>query len=135
MELSEFVRQAFLEPWYQSLRDPGKSQEAVLRELIGSYGETGYGRDHGASKVTSIDEYRSSFPPIRYTELEPLYDKVRSGDYRSILPEPPGTWVMTRGSTGKPKIIPITDTHIKQVRSCGARAILNFSLRQPDSGV
>jgi hypothetical protein len=42
---------------------------------------------------------------------------------------------MTRGSTGKPKIIPITDTHIKQVRSCGARAILNFSMKRPDSGV
>ena len=46
------------------------------------------------------------------------------------MPEPPQTWVMTRGSTGNSKVLPATETHLKQIYSCGARAIINFAYKR-----
>jgi len=57
---------------------------------------------------------------------------VRRGDYHIILPEPPLTWVMTRGSTGRAKTLPATQTHLEQIFSCGARAFVNYALRKKD---
>jgi hypothetical protein len=37
---------------------------------------------------------------------------------------------MTRGSTGKAKVLPATQTHLKQVFTCGARALINYALRK-----
>jgi hypothetical protein len=39
---------------------------------------------------------------------------------------------MTRGSTGKSKVIPVTQTHLKQVFTCGARGIIHYALRKRD---
>jgi len=135
MDLSEFVRQAYLEPWYSSLEDPPSAQESVLRELLRFYSETKYGVQRRASGISGIQDYREAFSPIGYGDLVPLYERVRAGEHDVILHEPPESWVMTRGSTGKPKVIPVTKTHIRQVRTCGARAILNFSMRNPGSRV
>jgi hypothetical protein len=37
---------------------------------------------------------------------------------------------MTRGSTGKSKVLPVTKTHIEQIFWYGARAITNYALRK-----
>jgi hypothetical protein len=37
---------------------------------------------------------------------------------------------MTRGSTGKSKVLPATQTHLKQIYSCGARGLINYAIRK-----
>jgi hypothetical protein len=37
---------------------------------------------------------------------------------------------MTRGSTGTAKVIPVTKTHSEQIFLCGARAIINYTVRK-----
>jgi hypothetical protein len=39
---------------------------------------------------------------------------------------------MTRGSTGKAKVLPATKIHLKQIFTCGARALVNHALREND---
>ena len=39
---------------------------------------------------------------------------------------------MTRGSTGRAKVFPVTKTHIEQIFICGARALVNHALRKDD---
>jgi hypothetical protein len=55
---------------------------------------------------------------------------VKNGNYEAILPEQPECWVMTRGSTGRAKVLPATPTHLKQIFTCGARALINYALRK-----
>jgi hypothetical protein len=55
---------------------------------------------------------------------------VKEGNYNVILAEPPECWVMTRGSTGRAKVLPATQTHLKQIFTCGARALINYALRK-----
>jgi hypothetical protein len=129
------ILQPIIGPWYDSLENPQKAQEQVLRELLEKYAETDYGKSHGASEITGVSDYQKSFPKIDYTGLLPYFAQVKDGNYKAILPEPPECWVMTRGSTGKAKVLPATQAHLKQIFTCGARALIKYALKKKDFAV
>ncbi len=117
-------------PWYESLENPAKAQENVMQSLLEKYSKTDYGELHNARKTSTFSEFRSNFPIMSYYDYAPYFSKVEEGNYKAILPEAPDCWVMTRGSTGKSKVIPATPTHLHQIFSCGARALVHFALRK-----
>jgi len=119
-----------LSDWDSSLRDPSSSQRRLLGQLLEGYAKTEYGEIHSAASIDSIEEYRESFPAVRYVEVEPWLKRVRDEDFRVFLCEEPLTWVMTRGTTGRSKVIPVTPRHLQDIVRCGSRAVLNFSIRQ-----
>jgi hypothetical protein len=118
-----------LSDWDSSLSDPDSSQRSLLMRLLEGYAKTEYGETHSAASVESIEEYRRSFPVVRYDEVEPWFMRARDEGYRVFLPEEPLTWVMTRGTTGRSKVIPVTPRHLQDIVRCGSRAVLNFSMR------
>ena len=124
------ILQPIISPWYESLENPQKAQEHVLNELLKEYTKTKYGQSHRAPEITGIPNYQRNFPIIDYRALTPYLTQVKEGNYQAILPEPAVSWVMTRGSTGKSKVIPATQTHLKQIFTCGARALINYALRK-----
>jgi hypothetical protein len=124
------ILQPIVGPWYESLENPQKAQEQVLGELIKEYAKTDYGKSHNASEVEGITDYQKSFPVIDYKGLLPYFAEAKEGNYKAILPEPPECWVMTRGSTGRAKVLPATPAHLKQIFTCGARALINYALRK-----
>ena len=127
---ASIVLKSFVDPWYKSLENPAKAQEKVLWDLLKKYGANDYGTSHNAQNIAGIAEYRVNFPIINYIDLMPYLKKVQQGNYKTFLTEPPETWVMTRGSTGKKsKVLPATGTHLKQIYLCGARAIVHFAMR------
>lgn len=123
------ILQPIIGPWYTSLENPQKAQEQILSELLQKYSATDYGKNHNALKTTTITEFRRNFPIINYKGLLPCLSEVEEGNYKAILPEPPECWVMTRGSTGTSKVLPATPTHLKQIFTCGARALIHYALR------
>jgi hypothetical protein len=130
MDVNTFLK-SFVGPWYESVENPAKAQEIVLLDLLKKYGSTDYGENCNAQKTTNIVEYQKNFPIINYQKLLPYIKRVQEGNFKSLLPEAPETWVMTRGSTGKQsKVLPATSTHLKQIYLCGARAIIHFAMRK-----
>jgi hypothetical protein len=124
------ILQPIIGPWYKSLENPQKAQERVLYDLVKKYGTTEYGNSHNALQIAGITDYQKNFPIIDYKGLMPYLSQVKEGNYKAILPEPPECWVMTRGSTGRAKVLPATQTHLKQIFTCGARALINYALRR-----
>jgi hypothetical protein len=118
--------------WYESLRNPQEAQTKVLSELLKEYEKTLYGKSHGAHEIGEIEVFRTNFPVIDYAGLQVHLNEVRKGNYDAILPEPLACWVMTRGSTGPAKVLPATKTHLEQIFTCGARALINHVLRTKD---
>ena len=129
-DLALNVFQPILSSWYASLKDPEGSQRKVLEDLLRNYDGTDYGRSHSASKISDISRFRASFPVLDYKGLTPYLAEVQRGNYRAILPEPLLCWVMTRGSTGPAKVLPATKTHVEEILTCGARALLNHVLKK-----
>ena len=119
-----------LSDWDSSLRDPPSSQRRLLEQLLEGYAKTEYGEIHSATSIDSVEEYRKRFPAVRYVEVEPWLKRVREEDFKVFLYEEPLTWVMTRGTMGGSKVIPVTPRHLQDIIRCGSRAVLNFSIRQ-----
>ncbi len=124
------ILKPFIAPWYESLENPKRAQEQILNELVQKYSSTDYGVSHNALQVKSISDYQANFPIINYSTLIPYLAKIREGNYKAFLAEPAECWVMTRGSTGKSKVLPGTQTHLKQIFSCGARGLVNFAIQK-----
>ena len=100
-------------------------QRSLLKELLGIYCETERGNSRGLETSNSIEGYRLRAPVVNYRDLKPQLEKIIQGEYRGLLPEKPMTWVMTRGTTGESKILPVTETHMDHLIKGGARAIPN----------
>ena len=130
-ELSSALK-SFVDPWYASLKDPARAQDDAFSYLIERYQRTEYGKKYDSDSVSSISEFQSKFPVSNYQSLKPYFDDIQSGKkgFECLFPEPILTWVMTRGTTGRPKVIPTNETHLSQILFAGARAIVNFALKK-----
>lgn len=120
--------QAMLQPWYASVSDPAKAQEAVLQQLLEGYAQTGYGDQHEVGKAHSLEDYRRLVPIASYEDFKPIIERVMAGEVRLLLYEEPVGWAITRGTTkGESKFIPMTPTDLRMRISAG-RAMLNYVL-------
>jgi hypothetical protein len=127
------IFQPIIGSWYESLRNPQESQKQTLQDLLRLYEKTSYGQEHQATDTKNIEAFRKNFPTITYKNLNPYLADINAGKHNAILPEPLLCWVMTRGSTGPAKVLPVTQMHIEQILTCGARALINHTLRTKDS--
>jgi hypothetical protein len=132
MRMLSTLFRSLLSPWYEGLKDPITTQQAVLEKLLQVYEKTEYGRAHKADETHGASDFRANFPKIGYKQLTPYLDTVKKGKYATILAEPPVCWVMTRGSTGVAKVFPATQAHLQQILECGARGFLNYAVRKND---
>jgi hypothetical protein len=126
------VFQSIISSWHESLKNPEDYQRQVLMNLGKQYAKTRYGQNHNASEVKDTADFRNSFPVIDYEGISSYLAEVIKGNYAIFLPEPVLHWVMTRGSTGKAKVLPATRTHMEQIFTCGARDLVNYALRKQD---
>ena len=128
MAVSEI--KGILEPWYFSLENPEEYQFSLLEKLLKVYSKTEYGELHKAEDISDIDEFRKRFPVVTYQDLRPWLDQVYRGNYRALFAEKPVAFMMTRGTTGKPKIIPITPSEFENKMQISSRALLNYVYRR-----
>ncbi len=116
-----------LEAYHSAIEDPATAQDKIRETLVKDYLKTEYGE---GKECDSISEYRKQFPVVMYKELEPWFERVRTETPSVFLPEDPITWVMTRGTTGKSKIIPVTAKHMDHLVRGGSRGILSFAMER-----
>jgi len=117
---------ALLQPWHDAVNDPAQAQREVLQNLLQGYAQTGYGKQHGAAGVKTLDDYRRAFPVTTYEDVKPLIQRVMAGEVSLLLTEEPVGWAITRGTTkGESKFIPMTPTDLRMRISAG-RAMMNY---------
>lgn len=119
-----------LRPWYDAVDDPGQAQENVLHKLLKDYAQTEFGRQHGATNIETIADFRRAFPIKTYEEYKPTLDRVMAGESEMLLAEEPAGWVITRGTTkGESKFIPMTPADLRRRISAG-RAMMHYVLSE-----
>ncbi|MBU0683349.1 MAG: GH3 auxin-responsive promoter family protein [Candidatus Omnitrophota bacterium] len=89
-------------------KNPVKAQAKILRELLSRNRKTEYGLKHGFSSIKSADEYRNRVPLTNYESLRPLMDRITNGERNILTKDNPIFFSITSGTTGKPKLVPVT---------------------------
>ncbi len=117
---------ALLQPWHDAVENPAQAQQETLKRLLEIYAQTGYGAQHGAANVESIEDYRRVFPIATYEDYKPLMQRIMAGEVDLLLNEEPVGWAITRGTTSdEHKFIPMTPTDLR-LRISAGRAMMNY---------
>jgi hypothetical protein len=102
-------------------RDPAAVQQRKLLDIVRSNRDTAYGREHGFASVRDLASYQAAVPVAGYEDLRPYVDRAARGEKRVLTAEDPVMFAQTSGTTGNPKLIPVTEAcrgreHAEQMR-------------------
>jgi hypothetical protein len=101
------------------LRDARRVQLDWLLDRIRRCKDTRFGRDHGFSGIRSLDDFRRQVPVSRYDYFAPYIDAVGRREYEALVPadEQLLRFTITTGSTGVPKLNPVTTAWLREYRT------------------
>jgi hypothetical protein len=110
--------------------NPEAAQRGVLDAILKANRGSEFGIEHRFGSIPSVDVFREAVAVHDYEMLRPYIDRQRCTARQALTSEPPRFYAQTSGSTGQPKLLPITpsllDLHRKeqalftylQYRSC-----------------
>lgn len=93
----------------ESTKDPVAAQKKTLLDYIARNKNTEYGKKYGFSEIKSIEDYRKLVPICDYPGISSYVDKMVSGQKNILTADSPVFFGRTSGTTGKPKLIPVTE--------------------------
>lgn len=100
------------------LYDARRVQRDMLFGWIRRCRDSRFGRDHGFSEINSLDDYRRKVPISRYDYFAPYINAVARGEFTALFPpeERIERFTITTGTTGDPKLNPVTRPWLKEYR-------------------
>jgi hypothetical protein len=117
--------------WQALTAKPGEIQEQLLFNLLSRNCSTRFGRDHHFDQIHSLADYRKQVQIGDYERLRPYVERAKNGEANVLTDAPVLMFTMTSGSTGEPKLIPVTgttrDNHRELTRLWYYRAYLDHS--------
>jgi len=92
----------------RAVRDPARAQAAVLRSLLDRNRHTVFGREHGFATIAGPRDHARRVPIRDYEAFRPYITRLVAGQTRVLTAEPPVMFATTSGTTGEPKLVPVT---------------------------
>ncbi|HMC66578.1 MAG TPA: GH3 auxin-responsive promoter family protein, partial [Gemmataceae bacterium] len=98
-------------------RRPQEVQERLLRRILRSQSETGFGRDHGFDSIRTTGDFRRQVPIAGYERFEPYIARMRQGELNALVADPVvHMFALTSGTTAARKYIPVTRQYLADYR-------------------
>jgi hypothetical protein len=97
----------------KALNEPRQAQWQKLKSILQANAQSEYGRKFNFASINSIEEYQRAVPPVTYEDLAEYIESMLAGKPGVLVSEKTIMFANTSGTTGKPKYIPITESHLK----------------------
>lgn len=91
-----------------SCRRPRAAQEALLREILERNKNSVFGKEHGFSRIKTLNTFQKQVPLCTYEDIKPYIDAELRGKQGQLTDAKPVLFAMTSGTTGDAKYIPVT---------------------------
>ena len=114
-------------------RDPMRDQRALLAQIILRNRDTTFGLEHGFHGIGSYEAFRKQVPVREYEALRPYVDSQIERNEAALTAETPMHYLRTSGTTGKPKDIPLVDSHLLQLRLINRLSVSSQHRVAPDA--
>jgi hypothetical protein len=85
-----------------------RTQEALLHSILRRNAGTVFGKEHGFRRIGTPGDYQRQVPIRTWAGIAPYVDAVVEGQPAVLTKEKPFFYHRTTGTTGKPKMIPVT---------------------------
>lgn len=96
-------------PFEQCVRDYRATQLALLEEIRSTNARTAFGVAHEFRKIRDLAGWKQRVPVQEYEGYRPWIDRVLNGEAQALTAEKPFMFTSTSGTTGQPKLIPVTE--------------------------
>ena len=100
----------------RAVRDPMRMQQALLARIVRENRDTTFGHRHGFEAIASYGDFAAHVPVSEFEALRPYIEVEIEHGERALTAEAPLRYVRTSGTTGKPKDIPLTASHLKALQ-------------------
>jgi hypothetical protein len=115
--LIRFLGSILAKPIYRylitPLRDSFKTQQKVITKILRLNRNTQFGKRHQFQDIHSIKAFQHNLKPQSYEYFRPYIEDMTQGRKNILVRGNPLYWGRTAGSTGSPKLIPITKRSIR----------------------
>lgn len=100
----------------KTLERASVAQEQSLLNNVRRCTGTWFGRDHHFRSIRTIQDFKRQVPIVGYEYLAPYIDEVAAGRWDALFPadEKVLAFSCTTGTTGKPKLNPVTKTWLRE---------------------
>ncbi|MBD3230158.1 MAG: hypothetical protein GF329_18410 [Candidatus Lokiarchaeota archaeon] len=112
--------------------DPYKTQVELLNKIIKHNSTTAFGKKHNFNEIRSIRDFQNNCKVIDYNYLAPYVQATIDGNDTALTNSKILYWGQTSGTSGKPKLIPVTKHVIDTYNSVSFRIVLNYIKEYPD---
>jgi GH3 auxin-responsive promoter len=116
VKAAALVTQRHWARWNALTAKPRKIQDQLLFDLLSRNGSTRFGRDHHFDQIRSLADYRKRVQIGDYEGLRPYVERAKNGEANALTDAPVLMFTVTSGSTGEPKLIPVTETALNNHR-------------------
>jgi hypothetical protein len=94
---------------------PDRAQATMLRTLLDRNASTAFGRAHGFGAIRTAAEYRRAVPLRDYEGFRPWVQRAVAGERGVLTAEPVVALATTSGTTGEPKLVPVTASSLDRM--------------------
>lgn len=117
------------------MKHPIETQNGVLFAQLFQAEGTEYGKIHGFSSISSIEDFQNQVPIVTYEDFEPYIEKARRGEKDIIWPGSIKHFAKSSGTTNaKSKFIPISDNSLEDCHfKAGKDLISIYANNHPDN--
>ncbi|MEM9450224.1 MAG: GH3 auxin-responsive promoter family protein [Cyanobacteria bacterium P01_E01_bin.6] len=98
-------------------------QTNFLRSLLKHHQHTIYGQEHQFQDIATIEQYQERVLVKPYRHFDPYIDRMANGESNVLVADPLIFMNMTSGSTGKKKLIPVTQRSRRAVAAATQTAL------------
>lgn len=126
-------RQTRMRLFRMKCRNPMETQWAYLHRLLQKHQETGFGKKYDFRSIRNIQDFQERIPIHSWEHVSPYVDEVKKGDTKVLFPpsEKIIMFAQTSGTTGQPKLIPITTTAYQLYRKYWDHTWAQVALEYP----
>jgi hypothetical protein len=121
-----------LRRFMRALDDPALAQAQALQRVLDASRGTGFGAEHGLDRVSTLADFRAAVPVRPAVGFEPWLHRVAAGDSRSLTRHPVLHLNKTSGTTGAPKLLPVTAPWAQAVAEAQAVWVAAMVAEQPE---
>lgn len=112
------------------------AQEAALKNLLPRLAATSFWRPVGVDSGMTYEQFRTRVPLHTHERLAPALEAMQRGEADVLWPGRCTVFARTAGtSTGKPRLVPMSDELLAHFSRGGAEAALYYTVRARNAGV
>ncbi len=121
--LGKMLYGKYVRKFLWGLENPQEAQEECLRRLLTRNQGTVYGRRHKFSKISSPEAYQEQVPLATFDDLKPYFESISQGAENVMYPDKTYCFMITSGTSGDQKYVPISKYGLKEFRDINKIAI------------